>query len=178
VGRRPQLVEDEESFAWFFAGEYPALVRSLCQMVPRPDAEDIAQDAFVRLHQRWAKISRYERPDCWLRRVAINLAMTQAKREGRRRARETRAQQLGAQTYEPADPDPAVAAAIRELAPREQALIVLFYYEDRPLAEVADIVGISLGAAKAAMHRARARLALTLGDERVSRHQQWEGGTA
>ena len=44
-------------------------------------AEDIAQDAFVQLLRNWDKISRYERPDAWVRRVAIRLAMRSLRRE-------------------------------------------------------------------------------------------------
>jgi RNA polymerase sigma factor (sigma-70 family) len=163
-GRR-QRAEDEESFSWFFAGEYPNVVRSLCHLVRREDAEDIGQEAFVRLHQRWAKISRYERPDAWVRRVAINLALSHAKREGRRGERETRAQQLT--SGGPADDsvDAEVLAAIRTLPIRDQALVVLFYFEDRPLAEAAEILEISPGAAKAALHRARTRLGALLHEE-------------
>ena len=59
VADRRRRTEDEESFSWFFAGEYPQLVRTLSHLVRREDAEDISQEAFARLHQRWAKISRY-----------------------------------------------------------------------------------------------------------------------
>ncbi|MGN6577543.1 MAG: RNA polymerase sigma factor [Nocardioides sp.] len=164
VGRRGRA-EDEESFSWFFAAEYPAVVRSLCQLVGRQDAEDIAQEAFVRLHQRWAKISRYERPDAWVRRVGINLAITHARRERRRGERETRAAWLTPVTRVAPEADPRVVAAMRTLSPRDQALVVLFYFEDRPLAEAAEILDISVGAAKVALHRARSRLALLLQEE-------------
>lgn len=165
VAGRAQRTEDEESFSWFFAGEYPRLVQSLSHLVRREDAEDISQEAFVRLHQRWAKISRYERPDAWVRRVAINLAFSHAKREGRRRERETRAARLTSRG--PADPgvDAEVLAAIRILPTRDQALVVLFYFEDRPVAEAAEILQISPGSAKVSLHRARARLAERLHEE-------------
>jgi RNA polymerase sigma-70 factor (ECF subfamily) len=165
VAGRRQRTEDEESFLWFFAGEYPRLVRSLSHLVRREDAEDMSQEAFARLHQRWAKISRYERPDAWVRRVAINLALSHAKREGRRRERETRAERLTSRG--PADDmvDTEVLNAIHTLPSRDQALVVLFYFEDRPIGEAAEILQISPGAAKVALHRARARLAELLHDE-------------
>lgn len=162
---RAQRTEDEESFSWFFAGEYPRLVRSLSHLVRREDAEDISQEAFARLHQRWAKISRYERPDAWVRRVAINLAFSHAKREGRRRERETRAARLTSRGPADAGVDAEVLAAIRTLPTRDQALVVLFYFEDRPVAEAAEILGISPGSAKVSLHRARARLAERLHEE-------------
>jgi RNA polymerase sigma factor (sigma-70 family) len=164
AGRRGRT-EDEESFSWFFAGEYPRVVRSLSHLVRREDAEDISQEAFARLHQRWAKISRYERPDAWVRRVAINLALTHAKREGRRRERESRAERFTGSGEPEAPVDTEVLAAIRTLPTRDQALLVLFYFEDRPVAEAAEILQISPGAAKVSLHRARARLGELLHEE-------------
>ena len=164
AGRR-QRNEDEESFSWFFAGEYPQLVRSLSHLVRREDAEDISQEAFARLHQRWAKISRYERPDAWVRRVAINLALSHAKREGRRRERESRAVRLTSRGPADATVVSEVLTAMRALPFRDQALVVLFYFEDRPVGGAAEILQISPGAAKIALHRSRARLAELLHEE-------------
>ena len=125
----------------------------------------ISQEAFARLHQRWGRISRYERPDAWVRRVAINLAMSHAKREGRRRERETRAERLSGRAPTDTTTDDEVMSAIRTLPARDQALVVLFYFEDRPVDEAADILQITPGAAKVALHRARARLATVLHEE-------------
>jgi RNA polymerase sigma factor (sigma-70 family) len=165
VAGRRQRTEDEESFSWFFAAEYPQLVRTLSHLVRREDAEDVSQEAFARLHQRWAKVSRYERPDAWVRRVAINLALSHAKREGRRHERETRAVRLTSRGSSDATVDSEVMAAIRTLPSRDQALVVLTYFEDRPFADAAEILQISSGAARVALHRARARLAELLHEE-------------
>ena len=82
----------------------------------------------------------------------------------------------------PADPhdDPAVQAAVRErherasqrlekalagLSPADRAVVHLHYFEDRPLAEIAGIVGITREALKMRLHRARAELKTALGDD-------------
>ena len=111
------------------------------------------------------QVSRYERPDAWVRRVAINLALSHAKREGRRRERETRAERLTSRSAPDPTVDTEMLAAIRTLSTRDQALVVLFYFEDRPVAEAAEIVQISPGAAKVSLHRARGRLAELLHEE-------------
>jgi DNA-directed RNA polymerase specialized sigma24 family protein len=164
---RPRSDEDEESFAWFFTTEYPSVVRSLCHLVRREDAEDLAQEAFVRLHGRWAKVSRYDRPDAWVRRVAVNLAITHARREGRRRPREAASSDWRPAGGVVAGPGPGtdVVDAVASLPTRDRALVVLYYFEDRPLADVADILELSPGAAKVALHRARNRLARLLAEE-------------
>ena len=72
----------DEEYVWFFSGEYPALVRTLFFIVHnRERAEDIAQEAFMQLLIHWKKVSAYQRPDAWVRRVAIRLAMRSIRRE-------------------------------------------------------------------------------------------------
>lgn len=56
-------------------------------------------------------------------------------------------------------PDTRVAEALRSLPSRQRALVVLYYYEDRPLSESAELLGMSSGAAKVALHRARRKVA-------------------
>lgn len=58
------------------ATAFPRLVAAvlLAGGLTRPDAEDVAQEAFVRLVPRWSKVSRYDDPEAWLRRVALNIA--------------------------------------------------------------------------------------------------------
>jgi RNA polymerase sigma-70 factor (ECF subfamily) len=162
VRTKKSAVADAEAFEWFFAAEYPRVVRSLSRVVRREDAEDVAQEAFARLHQHWAKVSRYEQPDAWVRRVALNRAISLATRESRRRHKERAGMppDTGTVTTEP--PDGRVAEALLSLPPRQRALIVLYYYEDRPLAESGELLGMSPGAAKVALHRARRRVAAML----------------
>ena len=62
-----------------------------------------------------------------------------------------------------------VDAAIRRLPGSQRAAIVLHYYEDRPTAEVAAILGCTESTARVHLHHARKRLALLLGeDDRVA----------
>jgi RNA polymerase sigma-70 factor (ECF subfamily) len=55
--------------------------------------------------------------------------------------------------------------AIRALTPRQRAVVVLYYFEDRPVHEVADLVGCSASTVTVHLHRARTRLAEILGEE-------------
>lgn len=102
-------------------------------------AEEIAQDAFVQVLVHWPKVSRYERPDAWVRRVAIRLALRSLRRD--------RLWQLVRGGLLPREPDRPVRydldSAIRQLPGSQRAAIVLHYYEDRPTAEVASILGLA-----------------------------------
>ena len=173
--RKAGAEDDHESFAWFFTSEYPQVVRLLTVvMSDAADAEDVAQEAFVRLHRHWDRISRYDAPEAWVRRVALNRAFSWRRRELRRREEESRAPGWAVRTPGdgPQDEADRVLRAVRRLKPRDRALVGLYHLEDRPLGEVASVLGLSPNAAKVALHRARRRLAELLtdpADEEVAR---------
>jgi RNA polymerase sigma-70 factor, ECF subfamily len=154
-------VNDSEAYTWFFRAEYPAVVRTVYLVVrDRATAEDAAQDGFVQLLRHWRKVSRYERPEAWVRRVAIRIAIRQAKRD-RKRDDLLRSDV----SIQEAPADDAFVEAIRELPAQQRAALVLFYYEDRPVSEVADILGCSDSTVKVHLHRGRKRLAELVGEE-------------
>lgn len=152
----------DEGYAWFFSGEYPALVRTLFFIVHDMErAEDLAQDAFTQLLIHWKKVSKYQRPDAWVRRVAIRLAMRSIRRERMRSIVERDSQP--ALLPQPIDLD--LANAIQQLPPRQRSAVVLFYFEDRPMQEIAHILECSTSTGWVHLHKARKRLAALLGEE-------------
>ena len=152
----------ELDYAWFFRAEFPMVLRTVFLILgDRGKAEDVTQEAFIQLLSHWKKISRYERPDAWVRRVAIRLAVKAQKRERVRAVLER--DTSGVQW--PRAPDMDLANALRQLPLKQRTCVLLFYYEDRPIAEIVDILGISEGAVKVHLHRARERLASLLGEE-------------
>jgi RNA polymerase sigma-70 factor (ECF subfamily) len=64
-------------------------------------------------------------------------------------------------------PDIDLINAIGVLAPKQRAAVVLFYLEDRPVEEIARVMGTSTSTVKQHLHRARARLAEVLQEEAV-----------
>src|SRR5262245_52013079 len=67
-----------------FREHYASLVRGLTLAAGSPEAAaDAVQDAFVQLHRHWRKVSAYDEPVAWLRRVAVNRVRDQ--RRGLRR---------------------------------------------------------------------------------------------
>jgi RNA polymerase sigma-70 factor (ECF subfamily) len=128
-------------------------------------AEELTQDAFVQLLLYWPKISRYERPDAWVRRVAIRLALRSLRRD--RLWQMVRGALVQREPDRPSRFD--LDGAIRQLSGAQRAAIVLHYYEDRPTAEVAAILGCSESTARVHLHHARRKLAELLGeDDRVA----------
>lgn len=126
-------------------------------------AEDIAQEAFVRAYRQWEKISAYESPGGWVRRVTINLAMNTRKRvasEARARVRLGLVPTLG-----PApEPDEAVWRGIVRLPRRQRAAVALFYIEGLSTREIAEVLDCSESTVRVHLHKARRSLAKSLGD--------------
>ena len=125
-------------------------------------AEDLAQEAFVRLHQRWARAPELERVEAWLSRVAINLANSW----WRRRYAEHRANRRASAERMPATPEPetvlAVRAAVAELPWRQRAAVVLRYYGGCSVAETAQAMRCREGTVKSLTSHAVARLRASL----------------
>ena len=152
-------------FRTVFDTTYPRLVRTLWFVVHDHDrAQEIAQDAFVDLHRQWRKVGSYDRPDLWVRRVALRKAQRAVRRDLRRASAERESARPEAVAGAPDLPDPQLIAAVASLPARQRAVVVLFYLEDRPMDEVADLLGISPATGFVHLHRARARLAALLSE--------------
>lgn len=129
-------------------------------------AEEVAQEAFLRAYRDWDRVGGFEFPDRWVRRVAVNLARSVWRRvraEARAMAR------LSGRAADPTwDIDvPAVRfwEQVRSLPRRQAQVVALHYLEDRSIADIADLLGISEGAVKGSLHKGRRSLAAKLDQE-------------
>ena len=128
-------------------------------------AQEIAQEAFIDLHRQWRTVGSYDRPDLWVRKVALRKARREASRAVRRIHAERQAAVPDTAGAADADlPDPALRAALVTLPPMQRAVVALFYLEDRPMGEVADLLGCSTSTGFVHLHRARHRLAALLAE--------------
>lgn len=160
-GIAERVTDHPVEYSAFFRTEFARVLRTIELMLrDHGRAEEITQDAFVELLRHWSKVSRYERPDAWVRRVAIRLA-----------ARSERRERLFALfRFEAAAPALPLGthhdlpAAIERLSTAQRAAIVLHYYEDRPVSEIAAILGCAEPTARVHLHRGRRRLAELLGE--------------
>jgi RNA polymerase sigma factor (sigma-70 family) len=114
-------------------------------------AEDIVQDAFVGLYPRFDTL---EDPAGYLYRSVVNGCWS------RRRHRQVveRLRHLTAQPDTSYDNIDETRAALSRLSPRRRAVIVLLYYDDLPLVDIAEIIGCRIGTVKSMLHRALADL--------------------
>lgn len=88
----PVAAERTPDYAVLFQREFPKVVRTVYLVVrDHGRAEELAQEAFVQLLMHWKKVSGYDRPEAWVRRVAIRLAIRSSTRERLRSVLERRA---------------------------------------------------------------------------------------
>jgi RNA polymerase sigma-70 factor (sigma-E family) len=158
-GRLERDVHEES--VHFCRTEYPRLVGTLSLYCgDRYVAEELAQEAIVRVIGGWPKVRRLDAPGAWAHRVAINLANSHLRRElAERRAK----QRLSARApHVHHDPDTPSALAVREavarLPKRQRAVVVLRFFADLSVREVADLLDCPEGTVKSLTAKALASL--------------------
>jgi RNA polymerase sigma-70 factor (ECF subfamily) len=157
----------EPAFALLYASEYQRIVALVLVTVGnRGLAEDIAQEAFVSTYRRWARVQHYERPGAFVRRVALNLAVSRL----RRGVREVAAlERLFSQSRSGALEWPdSFWDLVRRLPRRQRQVVALRYVEDYTVADIAAVLDLAEGTVRAHLHAARQRLAVQLGESEES----------
>ena len=124
-------------------------------------AEDLVQIALVRTLLAWPRLRNQIDPEAYVRRVMVNTQVSAWRRQ--RRHREVRVEPIGA--VESFAPDEAelverdrVWRELVNLPPRQRAVLVLRYYEDRSERDVAALLGCSVGTVKSQTSKALAKL--------------------
>jgi DNA-directed RNA polymerase specialized sigma24 family protein len=113
-------------------------------------AEDVVQEAFMRLHRRWADV---ENPPAFLRTVVTNLCRTEVKRiRSEHRRTPPTVESIGEPELDE------TWARVCALPFRQRAVLGLRYYADLSEVEIARILKCRVGTVKSAHHRAIANL--------------------
>jgi RNA polymerase sigma-70 factor (ECF subfamily) len=133
-------------------------------------AEDAAQDAVERAFGALERFDESRPFGPWLKRIAVNLAIDHLRR-GRRVAIDDDFTTLRAWALEKAADDDvellAVAEAVVQLGMAKRMVIVLRYWLDLPLEEIAGVLGLPVGTVSSRLHRAVAELQSALEEDNV-----------
>lgn len=144
----------------------------------REDALDITQEVFLRAHrgiERWRPVRGFKH---WLYRIATNMTIDVLRKRQRRAAVIVESEDFSMDRGVAAPPgggDPVrsialeelgeqIGAAIETLPERQRAVLVLRYYEDMSIKEIASVVGCTEGTVKTHLFRATGKLRDMLGD--------------
>jgi RNA polymerase sigma-70 factor (ECF subfamily) len=138
----------------------------------RPDAEDLAQETFIRVFRAADTYQPEGSFEGWLRRITTNLFLDAKRREGR-----LRLEALGDEADEVADlgsaPEELVASmslgsaldgALSQLSADSRRALVMCDVEGRSYQEIADALGVQLGTVRSRLHRARAQARRAMAD--------------
>jgi RNA polymerase sigma-70 factor (sigma-E family) len=152
MGRPERDRGDPADLADLFSEQYAPMVRLAFLMTGSNEvAEDVVQDAFSRLHVKW---DRTENPGGYLRVSVLNGCRSWH----RKRARERDRRHLVAVDDTVSPEARELLDALRVLSHEQRAAVVLRYYEDRAIDEIAEALGARPGTVKSHLHRGLARL--------------------
>jgi RNA polymerase sigma-70 factor (sigma-E family) len=140
-------------------------MKRLAFLLGADDPENIAQEAFVRLHGRWSALADEDKALAYLRRTVVNLSRSRLRhlRVVRRAPREPNRDAASAETVALANR--AVLDALATLTRRQRQVLVLRYWLDLDQQAIADTLGIAVGTVKATIHHAMTALREALTEE-------------
>ncbi len=154
----------DEAVTQLYLVHYRPLVR-LATLLVRDvgHAEELVQDSFVSLHERWSRLRDPDAGSAYLRRSVVNRCRSALRHRGvvermLGRARPALSTPSAESLAIEAGTHAAVLAAVRALPVRQREALVLRYYADLSEAQTAEAMGVSQGAVKS--HTARAWMAL------------------
>lgn len=179
-----------DTFEAIYHAEWPGIVALGWSLTGSwATAEELAQDAFADAYRRWDEVSGKDRPGAWIRRAVINRAAS----HHRHQAVVTQGLARWSKRHDPtprpdedrtgdaatdAVGDPQFWAAVRSLPHQQRAAVALHYLEDRPVADIAPILGCTSATVKVHLHRGRTALAERLRDASGSPASSRPAGTA
>jgi RNA polymerase sigma-70 factor (sigma-E family) len=140
----------------------PGLMRTAYLLtLDEHEAEDLLQDCFFQLARRWPKVGSMDNPVAYARRVLVRLVVRGTKQRARRRHElndesiEIPVTPVAIDQFEARDE---LRSALRQLAPRQRAVLVLRYFNDLTEAQAAEALGWPVGTVKSSTARSLEQL--------------------
>ncbi|HYG94266.1 MAG TPA: SigE family RNA polymerase sigma factor [Nocardioides sp.] len=154
----------DDEFAELVQASWASLYRTAYLMLgDAAEAEDLVQTALAKTYANWRRVRSLEAAPGYARTTMVNTAASWFRKKGWRNERPTEFLPELAQETDPSD-RPALLDALATLPPRQRAVIVLRYYEDLSVAQVAHALGITEGTVKSQTSDALTRLRAVFGD--------------
>jgi len=153
----------EGDFEAFVAARFPALRRAAFLLTGDwPLAEDLVQTALARSWPRWGRLRQDAAFEAYVRRTIATTYATWWRRRWRGEVpTEVLPEAAAGDAYAAVDDRDRVLRALATLSARSRAAVVLRYFEDMSEAEVAEVLGCSVGTVKSSVSRALTQLRAT-----------------
>jgi RNA polymerase sigma-70 factor (ECF subfamily) len=163
---RTRMTDDPRSFEEFFGAEHVRLFGTLCLVTgDRHEAEEIMQDAFLRLWERWDRVALIRDPSGYLFRTAMNVFRNRFRRAALA-LRKTTNLAPSVDDFATVEDRDAVVRALRQLTPDQRAAVVLTSYVGLTSEEAGKWLRMRAGTVRTLATRARAAVRDKEGDPR------------
>jgi RNA polymerase sigma-70 factor (sigma-E family) len=150
---------DEDEFTAFVRAHRARIFRIVYLLTgDYHQAEDILQATFLRLYQRWGRVSAMRDPAAYARKVAVNQVWSWRRRRSSGEIPVLQLVDLQGSGSVEVVADQALWSAVLSLPARQRAVIVLRFYEDLSEAQTAEILSMAVGTVKSHCHTGCQRL--------------------
>ena len=166
---------DSKAFATLVK-QYKDLVYTLAirMLKNREEAEEVAQDTFIKLYKSVNKFKGDSKLSTWIYRVAYNTCLDRLKKH--KRTLDTveindfteynvDAIENGLDALETKERKDAIVNCINQLAPKDNVVLTLYYFEELSIDEIAKVIGETTNNVKVKLYRSRKRLSKLLKDQ-------------
>ena len=130
-------------------------------------ADDLVQDALIRIYGAWPRLERSGDVSAYARRVLLNLYLDHRRRPWRRERPTDQMPDRAAQASETVDNRDKLLAALLKVPPRQRAVLVLRFWEDLSIEQTARTLGTSTGNVKSQTSRGVSNLRAALAEQGV-----------
>ena len=145
-------------FDEFFLENYAGVCRAVwLALGPQSDPEDATQEAFARAYRKWGTVSSLDRPGTWVYVVAVREASRQMRRNARARSDQS-IENAYVDKISEVESRLDLLPILNGLPQRQRIAIVLRFYADLPLKDIAKAMGCREGTVKATIHSALSKL--------------------
>lgn len=143
--------------------KYGDMILRLCytRLGNMPDAEDSAQDVFLKLIEKLPEFTDPEHEKAWIIRVTINTCKTKLRSFQIRRTEPI--EDVDIPVYDKTETDSGVLAAVMSLPVRYRTVVHLYYYEEYSTPEISKLTGKPEPTVRSELSRARKKLKEILG---------------
>jgi RNA polymerase sigma-70 factor (sigma-E family) len=173
---------DVAEFSEYVAQRWASLVRTAYLLTgDNGHAEDLVQTALAKCYVAWPRLRAHDAPDAYVRKALLNTYISwRRKKSWHEMPSEDPPEPEGVDSTDDLARRSVILDALTTLPPKQRAVVVLRFYEDQGIHQVAQQLGCSTGSVKRQTHEALRKLRTTLGEDLqvMDRTTFVEGGTA